>query len=100
MSESAEEKVYKTPEYTRRAFKKYYTTHKMDINKKNLEYYYQKMESASAEECIRKRKAYQKKNYEKKKAKGITPEEKEARAKYMREYRARKKMEKENNPKG
>jgi hypothetical protein len=99
MAETTGEKVYKTPEYTRRALKKYYTTHKMDINKKNLEYYYKKMESASAEECIRKRKAYQKRNYEKKKAKGITQEDKEARAKYMREYRARKKLEKENNPK-
>ena len=53
------------------------------------------MESTSAEECIRKRKIYQKRVYEEKK-KTITQEEKEARAKYMREYRARKKMEKEN----
>ena len=53
------------------------------------------MESTAAEECIRKRKIYQKKVYEEKK-KTITPEEKAARAKYMREYRAKKKMQKNN----
>ena len=88
-------KVYKTPEYIRTALKKYYTTHKTDINKKSLECYYRRMESTDAEECIRKRKIYQKKVYEEKK-KTITPEEKAARAKYMREYRAKKKMQKNN----
>ena len=53
---SAEEKVYKTPEYIRKAQRRYHAKHREDANRKNLECYYRRMKSTAAEECIKKRK--------------------------------------------
>jgi len=69
-------KVYKTPSYIRNAQKRYIEN--------NPEKY----------KLIQK--IARKKIYENKKAKGITPEEKEAKAKYMREYRAKIKLQNQN----
>ena len=82
-------KIYKTPEYTRRAHKAYRDRNPDKIKKQGLETYYKNKDKESYKE---KKKAYLKKRYEEKK-KTITPEEKAAKSKYMREYRARKKME-------
>ena len=96
MSETTGEKVYKTPEYIREAQRRYKIKNMELVNSKSLEIYYKKKNSKNGEEYMQKRRNYQIQKYHEKKLSGITIEEKAAKAKYMREYRARKKMEKEN----
>ena len=89
-------KVYKTPEYVRKAQRRYKIKNMELVKSKSLEIYYKKKNGKNSDEYMQKRRDYQIKHYHDKKLTGITAEEKAAKAKYMREYRARKKMEKEN----
>jgi hypothetical protein len=98
MGESAEiapeTREYKTPSYIRAAAKRYRDKHP-DIIKSIQTKYRQKKIAEHDEKYYNMRNEINKSQYKKKKEKGITPEEKAARAKYMREYRARKKAEKQ-----
>ena len=91
-SEITHERVYKTPSYTRAASKRYREKNrdKILIQKK---IYIKKIQENEDESYYNRIKVYNKQAYKKKKEKGITPEEKANRAKYMREYRAKKKAE-------
>lgn len=74
------------------AQKKYRSANKKKIYTRN-ENYIKKLKEETPELYSDMRKKYNSKYYKKKKDNGISKEEKEAKAKYMREYRARKKLE-------
>ena len=88
------ERIFKTPEYNRILNKKYREKNKKKELERKKEYRRKKLE-INDEHYIQKIKDNNKKQYLKKKATGITPEEKAKKAAYMKEYRARKKLEKE-----
>ena len=81
-------------EYNRIHSKKYWNSHK-EIHIKRVSDYKKKKINANDDTFIQKIREQNKKQYLKKKANGITPEEKAKKAAYMKEYRARKKLEKE-----
>jgi hypothetical protein len=87
------DKEYKTPVYIRASVKRYYSKHADVIKLQRDKYRRKKIEEHDEKYYALRKKANTDYN-RKKKEKGITPEEKAARAKYMREYRAKKKMEK------
>ena len=86
---------YKTPLYVRECARRYRETNKDKEVIRKLKYRRQKIESRD-EAYYRKSKEYNKRRYIKKKENGITPEEKAKKAAYMKEYRARKKLERQN----
>ena len=88
-----ETREYKTPIYILEAKRKYRKTHPEITKAINDKYRRRKIEEHD-EKYYNMQNEINKSQYKKKKEKGITPEEKAARAKYMREYRARKKLEK------
>ena len=81
-------------EYNRIHSKKYRETHKDKEREKLKKYVRTKIENNDLH-FIQKIKDKNKKQYLKKKANGITLEEKAKKAAYMKEYRARKKLERE-----
>ena len=88
--------IAKRREYGRIHSKKYWETHK-DAHKSRVINYKKKMINENKNEFIEKIKKQNKKQYLKRKARGISPEEKAKKAAYMKEYRARKKLEKQIN---
>lgn len=87
------EKVYKTPSYIRAAHKRYREKYG-DKFRKLVSDYEKKKRIEKDEVFLEKRRKIAKKHYNNNKS-AITPEQKAAKAKYMREYRAKKKLEKE-----
>ena len=88
--------IAKRREYGRIHSKKYWETHKDKERDRIRKYARTKIENNDIH-FIQKIKAKNKKQYLKKKEKGITPEEKVKKAAYMKEDRARKKLERQNN---
>ena len=94
--DTVEDYIAKRREYGRIHSKKYRETHKERERDRIRKYARLKMENNDSH-FIQKIKEKNKKQYLKAKEKGITPEEKAKKAAYMKEYRARKKLERQNN---
>ena len=86
---------YKTPLYVRECARRYRETNGGKVKISRDKYRRKKIESHD-EEYHKKNREYNKRRYIKKKENGITPEEKAKKAAYMKEYRARKKLERQN----
>ena len=87
--------TYKTPEYCRILNKKYREKNKEKEQKRVHEYRKKKLQEGDENYILAIKKNNQR-QYIKRKEKGISPEEKAKKAAYMKEYRARKKLEKQN----
>jgi len=85
-------KDYNMLENIKKARKRYYESHKDKIIPKVV-IYNRELSRQKDPKFIKRKQIDNKIQYQKRKEKGITPEEKAAKAKYMREYRARKKQE-------
>ena len=87
--------TYKTPEYCRILNKKYREKNKEKERVRKLQYRKKKLQEGDENYILAIKKNNQR-QYIKRKEKCITPEEKAKKAAYMKEYRARKKLEKQN----